>query len=116
MKNISIFEIIFTLFAFFAWSRAILRYRESKISNKDLLLWTAIWFGMVTIISIPGKADYIARVFGVRNGAEFMFFIAISILFYSVYRLYVKANEAERQITNLVRQLALQGRKKNKLP
>lgn len=108
IKNINILEIIFTIFAFFAWSRAFLRYRESKISSKDLVLWTIIWGGMVALVFTPGKADFIAAKFGVREGNDLIFFLGISILFYIVYRVYVRLGEIEREITQLVRMLSLE--------
>jgi hypothetical protein len=42
-----------------------------------------------------------------ERGFDAMIFIAIIALFYAVYRLYIKANETEQEITEIVRQIAL---------
>lgn len=100
-------KIIFTVFALFAWSRAILRFREKSMNAKELVFWSLLWLSMIIAVYIPGKAFILARLLGLDNGLDALFFISVVVLFYSVYRLYVKSNENEQVITDLVRQLAL---------
>lgn len=108
---------IFTLFALFAWSRAYLRWRERTFSYKEFFFWTVVWAAVVVFIFTPGKTDFIARSLGVGRGSDAFFAIGIVILFYMVYRLYAQVDELEKELTKLVRQLALdRGKHKNHKP
>jgi len=100
-------NVIFTLFALFAWSRAIMRFRDKVINFKELAFWSFVWVAAIVIVYIPGKATALAKLLGMGRGFDAMVFIAVVALFYAVYRLYMRANEAEQEMTRLVRQIAL---------
>lgn len=105
--TISPIKIIFTLFALFAWSRAFLQFRNKLMNVKEFSFWSLLWLGLIILIFLPGKTTLMARVLGMNRGLDAMFFIAVVALFYSVYRLYSKSNESEREITALIRKIAL---------
>lgn len=105
-------KIIFTLFAIFAWSRAIIRFRGKDLNYKELIFWSLIWGTMIVLVFIPGKTDFLAKIIGMERGNDAMFFLGIVALFYATYRLYVKGNEQDKEITKLVRALALKNVKK----
>lgn len=100
-------EAILTFFAIFAWSRAFLRFRGKTINQKEFAFWSLIWFGAIIIVFIPGKTTYLANVLGMGRGFDAMMFLGIVALFYAIYRLYVRVNEIEIEITELIRQIAL---------
>ncbi len=105
--GIALIKILFTAFALFAWSRAIVRFYSRDLNIKELIFWSFVWIVMIVLVYIPGKTNFFARVLGMERGNDAMFFLAIAGLFYATYRLYVKANEQEKEITKLVRALAL---------
>lgn len=100
-------EAILTFFALFAWSRAFLRFRGKVINEKEFGFWSLIWFGFMIVVFIPGKTTYLANLLGMGRGFDAMMFLGIVALFYAIYRLYVRINEVEQEITELIRQLAL---------
>ena len=104
---VSPIEAILTLFALFAWSRAFLRFRSKVINQKEFIFWSILWLAVIIIVFIPGKTTALAHLLGMGRGFDAMVFLAVIALFYAVYRLYIKANEIEREITELVRQIAL---------
>ena len=112
--GLALIKIVFTLFAIFAWSRVVIRFRLKDVSIKELLFWSLVWGGMVVLVFIPGKANFLAKMLGMDRGNDAMFFVAIVALFYTAYRLYVKINEQDKEITRLVRALALKNVKNNK--
>lgn len=59
------------------------------------------------IVFIPGKTAILARLLGMGRGFDALTFMSIMVLFYIVYRLYVRADENDQVITELTRQLAL---------
>lgn len=100
-------EILLTLFVLFAWSRVILRWRDHQINQKELAFWSILWLVILVMVYVPGKTTYLAHLLGMGRGFDAMVFIAIIALFYTLYRLYIKANETEQEITEIVRQMAL---------
>lgn len=104
---ISPIKVILIAFAIFAWSRAILKFRARLMNQKELFFWSLLWLIIIIFTLIPGKTSFLAQLLGMGRGFDAMIFIAVIALFYAVYRLYIKANEVEREITDLVRSIAL---------
>lgn len=100
-------QIIITIFVFFALSRVILRFKEGKISLIAMILWLLVWSFVEIIIWIPELTTTIARILGIGRGADFIVYGSIVIIFYLVFRIYIKLEDIERQITTLVRKIAL---------
>lgn len=115
-SGLALIKILFTLFAIFAWSRAVVRFNNNDLNLKELIFWSFLWLAMIVLVFIPGKTDFLAKILGMERGKDAMFFIGIVALFYASYRLYVKSNEQEKEITRLVRALALKNVKKRKNP
>ena len=114
LGGLALIKILFTLFALFAWSRAVIRFQSKDLNIKELIFWSLAWLLMIILVFIPGKTDFLARVIGMERGKDAMFFLGIVALFYATYRLYVKSNEQEKEITRLVRALALKNVTKSK--
>ena len=77
------------------------------MNAKELVFWTFIWGSAVLVVFIPGKTTILARLLGIERGYDAFVFIGIVTIFYIVYRLYVKVNEIDQTITELIRQIAL---------
>lgn len=107
IASVSLIKILLTLFVVFAWSRALLRFRDKAINFKEFGFWSLVWIATIVMVYLPGKATVLANLLGVGRGFDAMVFIAIVALFYAVYRLYVKSNEAEQEMTRLIREISL---------
>lgn len=99
--------IIVTIFVVFAVSRVFLRFREGNISLNEFIFWLFIWGAIEIVVWIPKVLDKIAQQIGIGRGIDAVVYAAIVILLYLVYRVYVKAEFIEHEITSLVRRLAL---------
>lgn len=104
-------RILLTIFAIFAWTRVVLRFRDKLVNAKELAFWSIIWISAIVIVFIPGKTTALAKILGMGRGFDAMMFMAVIALFYAVYRLYIKMNETDQEITKLVRQIALRDQK-----
>jgi small membrane protein len=102
------------VFALFALSRAILRFREHAIVLKELLFWAVIWIGVVLIAFVPGLTAFPARFFGIGRGVDALIYISIIVMFYLLFRMYTKIDAMERQITKVVRVVSLKDIDKKK--
>ena len=95
--SLALIKILFTLFAIFAWSRAIIRFYSMDLNIKELVFWSIIWLIMIILVFLPGKTNFMAKLLGMERGNDAMFFLGIVTLFYTSYRLYVKSNELEKE-------------------
>ncbi len=103
----SALQIIVILFVLFAWSRAFLRFRDHKISLTEFIFWSVIWAGVITALLLPKTADIISYSLGVNRPVDLAVFVSILLIFYLVFRLYVKHEQQEQEITKLVREIAI---------
>lgn len=107
-------QIIFIVFALFAFSRSVLRARDRAISRGEFLFWSALWIAVIVVSFIPGIASFFARGFGIRRGVDIAIYFSVILLFYLQFRLYVKLDKVEHDMTRLIRGLAQQEAKKKK--
>jgi hypothetical protein len=103
-----IFQIILVLFALFAIGRTLAQYRKRMVSLHWFLLWNGLWVLVMVVALWPRTADLVAKLVGVERGADLALYLAVVVLSYLVFRLFVRQQETERSITKLVRKIALQ--------
>lgn len=106
-------QILIILFSFFAISRLIKKFRGKDISGKEFYLWLLFWFLVIGATIWFRETDIIASFFGVEKGADLAVYISVITLFYLMFKLIVKIDKMDREITKLVRELALRKDDKN---
>lgn len=104
---ISIIQVLLILFAFFAWSRAFLRMRGKNISIGEFSFWSMIWSAVIVISIFPGLISGLSEIVGIGRGTDLAIYVSIILLFYLMFRLYVKVDAHNREITKLVREIAI---------
>lgn len=95
------------LFAAYALTRAVGHYRRGAIGLGHLAVWVAFWTAVGGVVLMPQVTQWFAGILGVGRGADATFYVAVVGLSYAYFRLYLKSLEQDRQITKLVRRLAL---------
>jgi len=100
-------KLLVTFFVTFAISRAVLRYRDKQFGLFALIFWTFMWLVVVFFAWLPKASDVIARIIGVGRGVDALVYVSVVALFYAVFRIYVKLEFIEHEITSLVRNLAV---------
>ena len=104
-------QLVLVLFAAFAVARVVGRFRAGVIRLSECLLWTGLWVGVAVVVLDPSLTQRFARVLGVGRGVDAVFYLTLVLLFYLVFRVHMRIRGLERQITELVRKLALLGAK-----
>lgn len=103
----SIIQILITVFAIFALSRTIWQFKRGVLTFMWLLIWLVFWLSVGFVAVLPQTADMVARVVGVGRGADAVIYASLLALFYLIFRVYIKIEQVEREVTGLVRKLAL---------
>ncbi len=102
-----IIQVIVIGFSIFVISRVVLRFREKKISLLEFITWTLLWIVIPIVVLLPQTTAVLAKLVGVGRGADAIIYLSIIVIFYGLFRLYVKQEHIEHEITQIVRKLAL---------
>ena len=106
-------DIIILIFAIFALSRTILRFKDKAIRWNAFVFWTLIWVLLIALVVLKQKLD-VLTLFGLDDPFKTLVIIAIIVLFYLIFRLYVKNDKTEQALTKIVREHAIRNTQKNK--
>ncbi len=101
------------IFALFGLSRAYLRFKERKLSSFAFIFWVSVWIGGVLAVLFPDTTTQIANRFGIGRGADVVLYASIAGLSYLLFRVYIKLEDTQREITNLTRSIALSSERKS---
>jgi small membrane protein len=103
----SAIQIVLSLFALFALTRVVLRFRRGGLPFVHLALWLLFWSAVIVAVLRPETTMRVARLLGVGRGADVVTYLGIVLLFYLLFRMFGKVEDLERQITRVVRAAAL---------
>ena len=112
MITIAPIQVIVLIIVFFAVSRAILRLKDHEISVFQFLFWLAVWCGVLVIALLPGLTQVASNVLGVERGVDVVVYLGVLVLFYLLFRVYVRLENIEQDLTKIVRVLSLERAKK----
>ncbi len=101
-------QILLIVFVLFALSRVYLRFKEGTIKKFEVLFWTIVWVFAIFAIITPTSLGYVSTFLGIGRPADLILYVAVILLFYLNFRLYVIMDEMQQTITKVVRETAIQ--------
>lgn len=93
--------------------RLIYQLKNKNIGLMQFLGWLTIWVIAILIIWNPSITTFIAKKVGIGRGVDLAVYVSIIIIFYVMFRLLLRLEKIEKQITSLVRKDALSNNEKN---
>ncbi len=103
---LTILQVLIIAFASFALSRVLLRFKSRQITIGMFTLWSLIWVGVMLASIFPKIVQPFAVFFGTR-AADLVIFLGLIGSYYLMFRIYVKMEKMNQEITFLVRKIAL---------
>ncbi len=100
-------QLLISLFAVFALIKVFSRYRQSDIAPPLFVFWLFFWLAVLVIVWQPDLSTQLANRLGVGRGADLVTYFSLAALFYLMFRLTVRLERMEKNITKIVRRLAL---------
>ena len=104
----SIIQIIILLVVALVWWRLWARLQSGEMRMGQFLEWWTLWLVIGLVALLPDTASYLARVVGVGRGSDLVTYLALLLLFYLLFKIFVRLERTDRQLTKVVRELALQ--------
>jgi hypothetical protein len=100
-------QIVLTIFAAFAVSRVLIRYRRGGMRLLHLGLWLIFWAAVIVVSVHPTTTDRLAILLGVGRGVDTAMYLSLLLIFYLQFRSFAKIEDMDRQLTRVVRANAL---------
>lgn len=100
-------KVLIILFIFFVLYRTFLRFKQKDITGRELSIWTVFWLLVAGATLAPQQTDVVAQAVGVGRGADLLVYISIIALFFVVFKIIVKLEKIDKDITEVVRNTAI---------
>jgi small membrane protein len=107
------FQLIVILFCLYAALKVGQKIRARAMSRRWGFFWITFWTGVALVVALPWTTSLLAARLGVTRGVDLVVYVSVIALFYLVFRLTVKIEKLESNITRLVREIALSNEKKS---
>jgi len=104
---IILFQSLFVLFSLYSIFFVIKKKRDELLGPRGMFFWILFWIGVITVVVWPDGTAKIAHVFGIGRGADLVMYVALATLFFIVFRLHIKIEAMNRDVTKVVREKAL---------
>ena len=102
-------KIFSLLLALIVLSKSYVDFRGRQESLSMFVFWAVTWILIVTVALFPSLVDLLLRLSGNERGVGLgtFFGMALVFLYFVVYRIYVKLERIEQNLTKAIQELAL---------
>lgn len=107
--ELRIFQVIVPLSALLFIGDLVISHRKSKVSVLELTLGLAFWLSVILFAIFPDFfSNAIAQIFGIKDNVNAILFFCIGLLFFFQFKQYFLIRRQSRDLTLLMRKMALQ--------
>ncbi len=103
----SIIQIFILVFVVFVWWRLYRRWQKDELNIHEFIEWFLFWLVVAVLAILPDTTSYLANLLGVGRGVDLIIYLALLVIFYLLFKIFVKLKKDERDITKIVRSLSL---------
>jgi small membrane protein len=103
---------IITILILLAWASTVYTLQKKKINFGEFFLWSMLWLSLLVASLFPKLPTLLSQALGIGRGVDLVIYASIFVLFFLMFKLYVRMEEQERQVTSLVRETAIRRAKK----
>ncbi|MBU1180399.1 DUF2304 domain-containing protein [Patescibacteria group bacterium] len=82
------------------------KFKARKISLREFLFWLIFWLAVGAVILLPQITSFLAEKLGVGRGADLVVYASLIFVFYMLFRLFVRQEKVERDISKIVEEIA----------
>lgn len=96
-------------------SRTLATRRKKNLSKNFLFLWLCFWIGSLFLILQTKVISKFAEILKIGRGVDLAIYLSIILMFYLIFKLFIRINEAEEKITKLVRKQTIEETKSKRV-
>jgi hypothetical protein len=109
----SLIQIILLVLIVFAIFYFYLRYKTRSIGFRPFLMMLAFWIVAGVLVALPESTSRVADILGVGRGVDVVFYFSLLLIFYLIFKIFVRLEKIEQNITKIVSKMALEDKEKN---
>ena len=102
-----IIQVVGIVIALFSLLMVLIRFRKKQISLREFSLWGVFWIILGVFILYPWLMSRLAALVGVGRGVDVIVYFGLILLFYLVFKINVRMEKIEQDITKIVKEEAL---------
>lgn len=87
--------------------RLIYKLKIKEINPQQFFSWLFLWLVAILAIGQPKLTVVLANQVGIGRGVDLVIYVAIIVIFYLMFRLLLRLEQIEKNITKIVRDDAL---------
>ena len=87
--------------------RLVAKYRSKDLTGRQFGGWLLLWLAAGIVVIWPQVTVDIANRVGVGRGSDLVVYLALIFLFYALFRLLLRIEKLEKNLTQVVRSEAL---------
>lgn len=89
--------------------RVFSKWRRSEMTIKEMILWSLLWLGVGVVVFYPKLTDKLAISLGLQSakGIDLVVYVAVAVAFYLIFRIFVRIEHIEHNITKIISHLAI---------
>lgn len=110
--ELTIAQLTFSSIVLFILYRTIHSLRKRDMMPFFGLYWIVFWLVILFFIVRDDLLITVAHKLGVSRGVDLAIYISIAVIFYLLYKIFVRLEQIQAQMTKLVRNDALKTQKK----
>lgn len=103
-----LFQILFVLFSLFAITRVIVQRKSGSLGPKGTVFWIIFWLATILVVLWPNSVSVLANYLGIGRGADLVLYASLALIFYILFKLNIKIENMNRDVTKVVRSKTLQ--------
>lgn len=102
-----LFQGVFVLFSLLAIANVLGLKKAGHLSVRGALFWVLFWLAADIAVIDPSTTTHLANLFGIGRGTDFVLYVSFAALFFLFFRLQIKLEKMNRDVTKVVRDRAL---------
>ena len=104
-------QLLALIFCLFALWRVIAKFRRGELKPAEFAMWLIFWLAVGVAFITPESLTKLANLLGIGRGADLVLYVAVVVVFYLMFRIFVRLEKMEHEITKVVRKEALENTK-----
>ncbi len=114
MINITGLQIIGIIIAAAVFWQARTMFKEGKFKRLDFFLWTGVSFALIIVSIFPKALDASFKYLQINRALDGLIVLGLFGAYILIFVVYIRIQETQREITEVVRKVALKFEEKEK--
>jgi len=102
-----VYQVLVVIMAILAILLVFNRFHGKKTSLQTFILWAMLWALLAIFTIIPESSNILAKIIGIGRGLDLILIFGIIGSYYLIFRVYLKLEKIDQNITELVRKISM---------